>query len=185
MLHLENPRRLAIRGGVLAVVAVGAWMTWHFWPNPHLARARALREQLAGEAGQALSSEERRELWAKVRAETKHLSPEQRRNLWQEQQRHMMQKYQSLSPQEKIAFLDGQIDRMEQFRRDRPQNADPNGAAARGRFLSPEERDRRRRERLDLTTPEDRALRHEFFKDLQARRQLRGLGGFGFPGRRG
>jgi hypothetical protein len=180
----RSPKRIAVVAGTLLVMAGSIWAVWHFWPNRHLARAQELRGQLAGDAGRSLSAEERRELWSQLRAEAKKLSPEERRNLWREQQQKRMKEYFALSGQEKVAFLDAQINRMEQWRREQAQ-AGGDGAPAWGqqkRFLSPEDRDKRRRERLDLTTPEERAMRHEFFKDLQARRQQRGLGSFGFPG---
>jgi uncharacterized membrane protein YgcG len=56
----------------------------------------------------------------------------------------------------------------------------PNGNAQGGpgnSQRSPEERERRRKQMLDDTTPEFRALRDQFFKDMQARRQQRGLPG--------
>ena len=46
---------------------------------------------------------------------------------------------------------------------------------------SPEERERRRKERLDRTTPEFRARMDQFRKDMNARRQQRGLPPVGPP----
>jgi len=186
MNRFRSPKRIAVLAGTLLVLAGSVWAIKHFWPNRHLARAQELRAQLTGEAGRTLSGEQRRELWGQLRAEAKQLSPEQRRNLWREQQQKRMKEYFSLSPQEKKAYLDAQIDRMEQWRRELAKAGDGGDTGpgwGQRRFLSPEERDKRRRDRLDMTTPEERAERAEFFKDLQARRQQRGLGSFGFPGR--
>jgi predicted RNA-binding protein with RPS1 domain len=41
--------------------------------------------------------------------------------------------------------------------------------------MSPEQREQRRKERLDQTTPEFRALMDQFRKDMNQRRQQRGL----------
>jgi uncharacterized membrane protein YgcG len=115
--------------------------------------------------------------------------------------------YAKLSPTEKTRYLDEQIDRFEQFRSQRqqqqgqggsssagggsgtggggafgfgPRGGGPNGNAQGGpgnSQRSPEERERRRKQMLDDTTPEFRALRDQFFKDMQARRQQRGMPG--------
>jgi hypothetical protein len=60
------------------------------------------------------------------------------------------------------------------------QRADgPAGNAGR----NPDERERRRKEMLDSTTPEERAQVDQFRKDMQARRAQRGMGPvFGGPG---
>jgi hypothetical protein len=59
------------------------------------------------------------------------------------------------------------------------------GGGRDGRPRTPEERERRRQQRLDRTTPELRALTDLHRKDLEARRKQRGLppapGGRGGP----
>jgi hypothetical protein len=116
-----------------------------------------------------------------------------------------LKRYASMSPQEKTQYLDQQIDRMERFRQQRPPTAPntpgsgsgsvftsgpgnsvagvrgPGQAQGSGQgsgnrpSMSAEDREKRRKQRLDETTPEFRALRDQFFKDLQQRRQQRGL----------
>jgi hypothetical protein len=159
-------------------------------PDPHLARAEALRGQLTGEAGRGLSPEERQELRQQLAEEVRQLSPEQRQQLAAERRRVFRQRldqYFALPPPERRAFLDGQINRMEAARRERAQAAANGDAAGAGpdraggfgrgawRSADPEERQRRRREMLDATSPEERAMVAAYFRDLNNRRQQLGL----------
>jgi hypothetical protein len=178
-------KRLVKWMAALAFLAVTGWAVWYFWPDPQLAEARELRAQLTGENGRSLTPEKRRELWGQLRHTMDQLSPEQRRTLGAEQRKARQQQladYFKLSPEERKAYLDRQIDRMEALRREmnpmRAQNGNAPFAGQRPR--TPEERDR-----LDATTPDERAQRAEFFRDLQTRRQERGLGGSPLRGGRG
>ncbi len=174
----------------------------HFWPDPQVAKVKALQQELV-QSGDKLGADERRQKWQELRQETEKLSPAQREQLGAEARRRRQQeldRYFTLSPAEKTHLLDQQIDRMEAARRQMQarggQGRGPggNGPAAgnggppggdRG-GLSSEEREQRRKQRLDSTTPEERAHRDQFFKDLGARRAQRGLSAFGpgFGGRR-
>jgi hypothetical protein len=181
-------RRALVTLGLLGTVAVLLWVVWRHRPNPHWARAKELRQQLASEQGRKLSNEQRRELMGRLKTEMEKLPPAQRRDLFREKQQKDMKRYFAMSKQEKQKHLDSQIDRMEQWRREAAANkgAGPGTSPpSKRRTTDPEEREKRKKERLDRTTPEERAQRAEFFKDLQARRQQRGLGGFAPPGRRG
>jgi hypothetical protein len=175
--------RLVKGSAALLLLALAGWSVWYFWPDPHLAQVQALQAKLRDD--NSLPPEKRRELWGQLRREMEQLSPAQRRDL-REEQREARQKqladYFKLAPQERAAYLDRQIDRMEAMRREiaqmRAQNPNGQGPFRGQRPSSQEERERRRRDRLDSTTPEERAQRTEFFRDLQTRRQARGMGGF-------
>src|SRR5262249_43499626 len=129
----------------------------------------------------------------------------QRRELFRGRQQQRLKAYFAMSPREKTAYLDEQINRMEQWRRQqaaagpsgprparpplsaeerekrRKERLDLGTPGGRGRRGRAEERENRRKERLDWSTPEGGARRAAFFRDLQARRQQRGLGS-SFPG---
>jgi len=131
------------------------------------------------------------------------LSPTQRDSLAADGRQRFQQeleRYARMSPAEKSRYLDQRIDETEKMRQQLAQrNPNGGGPGAAGAFgagpggpgggrggpsLSSEDRDRRRRERLDQTTPEFRALMDQFRKDMANRRQQRGLAGGG-PPRRG
>jgi hypothetical protein len=179
---LSRPRRQTLT--ILTVLLAILVALWYFWPNRNLARARELQLQLAGEAGRHLPADQRRELWGQLRATMAKLSSEQRRDLFRGSREQEMKAYFALPPKEKVAYLDRHINRMQQ----RSKQAGPKGPPQKTlgkRPSNPEEREKWRKLRLDRSTPEQRAMRSEFFKDLQARRRQRGLPEFGSPGRRG
>jgi hypothetical protein len=94
-----------------------------------------------------------------------------------------MQNYFKLPRQQQIALLDEDINRMDRMRQQAGNQFGPGGfgnppQGGRG-SASAEDRDRRRRDRLDQTTPEDRAMFAEYFAQLRARRQQRGFMGNG------
>lgn len=82
-------------------------------------------------------------------------------------------RYTKLSKSEKEKYLDERIDRAERYRRE---SGPPNPNFGIGRpGTTPEERDRRRKERLDRTTPEVRAAMDQIRRDMENRRRQRGL----------
>jgi hypothetical protein len=153
-------------------------------PEERRAKADAFRKEQ-----EKLSPAERREVWADLRKEREK----------------ELERYHNMSKAEKTAFLDDRIDQMDAMRatwqssnggngpgrgpglgnerrageRSGPGNEPTTQAGPspenRGANLSAEDRERRRKDMLDATTPEQRALRDQFFKDLQARRVQRGL----------
>ncbi len=120
-----------------------------------------------------------------------------------------LKRYAQMTPAEKTKHLDEQIDRSERMRQQfaqrtangqNPGQRPPGGTGGPGTFgardpqpggdgpggrgqrsSTPEEREKRRKERLDKTTPEFRALRDMYRKDLEARRKQRGLSGAPLP----
>jgi hypothetical protein len=157
--------------------------------DPHVAKVQELRKQLAGDAGRRLTEQQRREGWRQLRDEMKQLTPRQRRELSAERRQRSterLRRFAKMSKAERAAFLDAEINRMEALRRQwqnraaggRGAGGAGQGGGPGGRFgRSAEDRERWRKERLDETTPEERALRADFFKALSDRRQQRGLGG--------
>jgi hypothetical protein len=84
-----------------------------------------------------------------------------------------MIRYTKLSKDEKQKYLDERIDRSQRF--SSPGGGPPpNFTGGRNRNMSAEERDRRRKERLDQTSPEFRAAMDQFRRDMENRRRQRG-----------
>jgi hypothetical protein len=195
-MSLKNRKRTVLLLAAL-VFAAGAWGAFlHLRAAAQLARVKALRDQVT-ESARNLPAPERRALFGQLREEVQKLPPDQRRQLWGDRRgrfREDMEKYFKLSKEEKTAYLDDRLRRMEEARKEFEQNRSQNGqggpqAGARGwagRGGTPEEREQRRKEFLDRTTPEDRAMMSEFRKELNERRQQLGLppGGWGPGGHR-
>jgi hypothetical protein len=200
-----TPRRRRATWAALALAL--ALLVWLIWPDRNLARVRALQQELFGEAGRALPPEERQARFAELRTATQKLSSAQRQELAQDgmrRQQDEMARYFQLSPVQKRQYLDQQINRQEEARRRMQQqpaagNRPAGGPGGPGGFArgpggrgdrSPptaQERERRRQMMLDRTTPVQRAHRDQFRKDMELRRQQRGLPptppGFGRRGR--
>jgi hypothetical protein len=161
-----------------------------FRGNARVERLRRMRDEVFSPAALQASPQERREKMDAFRKEQEKLSPEERKEVWadlRKEREKELERYHKMSKEEKDAYLDERIDQME-ARRAAWQNsngagrgaertgASPENRGARSN-LSAEDRERRRKDMLDSTTPEQRALRDQFFKDLQARRVQRGLPG--------
>jgi hypothetical protein len=200
MNFLFKHKRTVVTVVALVLVLGIAGFAWRLRPDPHLAKIKELGEQLRGEEAQNLPPEERRKLWEEMRSEMEQLTPEQRDKLREEfsaerrrRMKERLEKYFSLPEDERTAFLDAEIDRMEarrqQWQRNGDQGGRPWGArggaggqagdanASQGGTGGPsaEDRDQRRKSRLDSMTPEDRTMWHQYMKDLSDRRQQRGL----------
>jgi hypothetical protein len=168
-----NHKRLVVTGALILLAGVALFFYWRARPDPDVAQARELGKQLADNS---LSADQRRELRKQLRDQVQQLSPEQRGELFKDRRKAFQKRiadYFKKSRQEQIAQLDEDIDRMQRFRGQGPPGGPGNVA---GRTRSDEDRDARRRQRLDQTTPEFRAQAAEYFRQLNARRQQRGLG---------
>jgi hypothetical protein len=190
--------RLVLLGAVLALAALSIGAYRHFRPDPRLAKIRELGSQLRT-AGRQIPGDERRQLGKELRDEMKKLTPEQRRELGKDRQerwRNQMKKFFEMSKEDQAGYLDRLIKQDEERRqrwqsrndnnpqaaeerrqRSQEQNANggPGGRGQRGGNGSPEDRESRRKQALDRSTPEDRAMRAEFRKMMQERRQQLGL----------
>src|SRR5262249_3723725 len=123
-----------------------------------------------------LSPEQRRELGKQFRDETRQLSPEQRGELFKDRRDAFNKRiadYFKKSRVEQVAQLDEDIKRMDQFRGQRPGNGGPPNNPP--TYSSAEDRDTRKRQRLDQSTAEERAQRAEYFKQLNDRRRQLGI----------
>jgi hypothetical protein len=199
--------RLALLGVILALAALGAGAYRYFRPDDQLAKVRELGSQLRTAARQ-MPGDQRRQLGKELRDEMRKLNPEQRRELREDRQdrwRQQMRKFFQLSKEDQTTYLDRLIKQGEERRqrwqnrndnnpqaeerRQRSQEQNANGDRAgrgrRGGNGSPEERESRRKQALDRSTPEDRAMRAEFRKMMQERRQQLGLPTQGGGGGRG
>ncbi|MBP3960684.1 hypothetical protein J8F10_36125 [Gemmata sp. G18] len=198
----EPPRRRWRRwaAAVLLVLGLGG-LAWAVRPDPHLARAKELQKELFNSGAKNLSPEQRKALSAEYREQVKRLSADQKWELsapMREKQKAEMERYFALSPKEKTKYLDERIDRSEKARKEREQKqkAAPGGAAARtggfgggpggkagappgapggGPPRSAEEIEKRRKQALERTTPEERARADQFRKEMNDRRRQRGL----------
>jgi hypothetical protein len=160
-----------------------------FREHARMERLRKLRDEAFSPAALQASPAERREKMEAFRKEQEKLSPAERKEIWADRRKERekeLERYHKMSKEEKAAFLDERIDQMEAMRASRQRmnggsgQTPPQGGTTtenRGGWanLSQEDRERRRKEMLDSTTPEERALRDQFFKDMQARRAQRGL----------
>jgi hypothetical protein len=209
----RHRKRFALLSIVLALMGASAGAYQYYRPDQQLAKIKELSAQLRGEASRNLPPEQRRDLGRQLREQMQSLSPAQRDQLWQERQaraREEMRKFFKLSKEEQKAYLDRLIQQGEERRQQmeerrqqmQAQNANQQnsnqqamgqpgpGQGRQGppRTGSDEDRERRRKEFLDRTTPEDRAMRAEFRKMMNEERKALGLppltgrGGRGGPG---
>jgi hypothetical protein len=161
--------------------------------DPKLKKVRELQSALSSAQAKNWTPEQRREKGQEMRTAMQQLSPAQREELSAEGRKRFeaeLKRYSQMSPAEKNRYLDDRIDQSEKMRQQFAQR-NPNGAGPRppggqgtfgaggpgpgGQNLSPEEREKRRKERLNQTSPEFRALMDNFRKDMANRRQQRGL----------
>ena len=155
-------------------------------PDPNLRKVKQLREQFA--QNKTLTPEQRgemRDAMARLSTGQREALAAEGRQRFEDQLRH----YSQMTPAEKARHLDEQIKRGERMRQQlgqRPQTPGGGGfgAGPRGGNQSPDEREKRRKERLNQTTPEFRALMDQYRKDMAARRQQLGLPATGSPRKR-
>jgi len=168
-------------------------------PDPNLKKIRQLRQEFASAEAKSWTPEQRQDKGKQMREAMQNLSTSQREELAEEGMKRMeenLKRYAAMSTAEKVKHLDEQINRSERMRQEfarqnpngqRPQGTGPGafgvgGPGPRpGQSATPEEREKRRKERLNRTTPEFRALMDQFRRDMEARRQQRGLPATGGP----
>ena len=191
MLTYAKSRRGMLIGLALLLILGTAWAYGSFRPDPKVIEARRLRDQLSAAAGKQLPPEKRQELWKSFNTQVRQLSPAQREELLKGRSggfQDRISKYFQTPNTQRAAFLDAEINRSEGMRKEREkgkQSGAPPAASRQppsGKAKTAEERDKRKRERLDQSTPEQRAMAAEYFKALNQRRQQRGLGPAGAPG---
>jgi hypothetical protein len=176
-LALTRRRKIAL-GSILLLVLV-----WLLWPDRSLARVRSLRSELADKA---LAPDQRDAKAKQLREAMQKLTPDQRNALFADGRKRAsdeMERYHQLSPAEKRKYMDQQINRQEEITR-RMQQGQPNGQQRPPGFGGPggqnrpqtsDDRERRRQQRLDDSSPRERELRDQFRRDMEQRRRERGL----------
>lgn len=164
-----------------SVLSLVLMFLWWLWPDRRLSEVKALRAELFSEQGKKLSAEERKGKFEALRKASENLSPAQKQQLAKEGQQRFaqqMQRYVKLSKKEQLAYLDEQIDRMTKgspkFDPSKGGPVDANFAVNK-KSMSNADREHLRKQRLDATTPEFRALMSQYRKDLQARMTARGV----------
>jgi hypothetical protein len=181
-----------------AAVAVLAGLAWAFLPageDAQVAKVVELQEKLFGEERQ-IPPEERRKAFEELRTEADKLTPEQRGQMMRDHPPPFMREMQQnivaffdLSEDQRKAELDKRIDEMEQRRREwekrRAERGAGNGGGLGGRgggppggfgrTTDPKQRNQMRKQMLDNTSPQQRAMFSEYLKQLEQRRKERGL----------
>jgi hypothetical protein len=174
-----NPPKTRKRRALIALILLlGGWWAYdRLTADDRPARARELRAQLSGSAARNLPPEKRRELWKELGATMKQLTPTERLGLAKEREKEFEKRlaaYFRLSRPQQIAYLDRQINEMEARRKEWERAAKAKGTAlkggppGKGTFgpKDPEARERARKLRLDQSTPEGRAQRAEYLRQL-------------------
>lgn len=201
----ESPPRRGRWLAALAFLLLVGLVLGAFRPSP-LDRVKQLQTELASADLKALPPDQRKAKFEELRTAVKGLSDDQRWELaapMREKQKAEMDRYFALGPKEKTAYLDERINKMEEMKKvfekkgggfggppgggfgPRPGSGGPPPGVAgppggKGPPTGPQADDRRK-QMLDRTTPEERAQKDAFRKDLEARRKQRGLP----PGGRG
>ena len=188
---------------LVAVVVLGG-LAWAFIPSAadrQVAKVVELQEKLFTENSN-IPREQRRQAFEELRNEAEKLTPEQREKMMRDNPppfaRQMQQQvvaYFDLPDDKQKAHLDKQIDEMEKRRADwdkrrseRGKQGDgPRGGGGPpgggfGRSTDPSKQAEMRKKMLDNTSPQQRAMFGEYFKQLEDRRKERGLPPMRGPG---
>lgn len=187
---MNDPKTRRRIGLTLLALLLLVGVAWALWPNGRLADAKRARAALSDPK---LTPEQRREKAGEFRTAMGKLSPAQRETLMAEDRKRRTAEvagYFKLSPKEKTKFLDERINKSkgppagqakgQQGKGQLAKGPPPGGAGGKGNAPStPSDRDGRRQQRLDGSTPAERALMSQFFRDMEARRKQRGLQGGG------
>jgi hypothetical protein len=178
---------------LVIVLGLGAtvWALLPPGPDPQMVRVQQLQEKMFDAK---MTDEQRRAMSGEMRQEVDKLTDDQRMQLMREHPfaKRMQQTvvaYFDLPEKERKAALDKDIDRFESFRKDmekrrgsgdRPPGP-PGGFGNRGN-IDAGQRDQFQKKILDNSSPTERAMFGEYFKDMQNRRKERGLPPIGGPG---
>jgi hypothetical protein len=119
--------KLLVFGLMFVSLSGGGWAWWHYRPDPQLAKIQAMRvdlEKLRDQPG--MTDEQRRAQWEGFQQEIEKLTPEQRQVLREDRDRQreqyfdeQLRKHFALPPDQQRAKIDEQIDRMEEWQKER------------------------------------------------------------------
>jgi hypothetical protein len=184
-------RNVLLTAALVAIAGALAWAFLPVGPDPQVAKVVELQKKLFNEDS-PVPREERRKAFGELRQEMEKLTPQQRDQIMRDNPppffRRMQENivaYFDLPQDQRTAALDKQIDEMEKQRKEWAKRraernagggARPPGAARGfGRNMDPAQQNQRRKQMLDNTSPQQRAMFGEYFRQLQQRRQERGL----------
>ena len=146
---------------LLALLAGIGWAMFS-GDDAELVQAEKMRDELLLNAEQ-LSPEERQAQFQSLRERTRDFTEEQKQAFGNGMRQFMLQRVDRLlamPPEEQRQELDKWIDRMEERRQNNSERgAEGRGRGQRGGDMSQAERDQRSKQRLDRSTPKDRAMR--------------------------
>lgn len=179
-------RRTCALALVLLLLLIGVvWGYRHQRATQNLAKFEALTQAMAT-AGN-LPEVQRQELRTSMRSAMQQLSPDQRNRYFAQQRQRRtveMKRVIGLPRRERNTILDREIKQAEERRKQMQQaqkapGKSGSGSSAAGgksaRPLDPAQREQRSKQRLDMTTPEERAVSSEYRKLLNERRGQLGL----------
>lgn len=181
-------KRRGILSGVLTLVLVGfaAWALGFFHStDPAIAELQDLSGKMRDAS---LTDAQRNQMRTEFRQRLGSISEEQRRaffnanrNEWNQRTQQRMDEYFAMSKADQQKRLDEILNRMVQSRNSQQQQ-NANGQGGRGangnrggRNMTDAERQQRSKQRLDNTTPKQRAQFAEFRKQLDTRAAQRGI----------
>lgn len=180
-------RKLVLTVLLVAIAAGVAWAILPAGPDPQVAKVAELQKKLFSEDTQ-VPREDRRQAFGELRQEMEKLTPQQRGQLMRDNPPPFMQRMQEnivayfdLPEEERTAALDEQIDEMEARRKEWESRRGERGDRGKGppggfgRNMDASKRNEMRKQMLDNTSPPQRAMFGEYFKQLQQRRKARGL----------
>jgi hypothetical protein len=196
---MRNRRAVLSSVLTLVLVAFAAWAFGFFHQtDPAVAELQDLGKQMRDSG---LTDAQRNQMRTDFRQRLDSLSEEQRRaffdanrNEWGQRLQQRMDEYFAMSKADQQKRLDEILNRMVQARNSQQQqNASGQGNRGTGgnrggQNMSDAARQARSKQRLDNTTPKQRAQTAEFRRQLDVRAQQRGIqvggqgGGFGFGG---
>jgi len=187
-------RKIAI-GVALVLLAAIAWAIWPQGENPQVAKVRAMQQELFADGpgrDSTVPSEERRKAFGEFRQEMEKLTPDERDKLMRDnpppfvrRMKKDISEFFELPLEKRKEALDRHIDNFEKMRRGMEQRFAQSGGRPGGGFgpgggggrsgMNPAGRANMAKRMLDNTTPQDRAERSEFMRQMQDRRRERGL----------
>jgi hypothetical protein len=188
-------RNVLLTALLVAIAGALAWAFLPAGPDPQVAKVVELQKKLFNEDS-PVPREERRKAFGELRQEMEKLTPQQRDQLMRDNPPPFMRRMQEnivayfdLPEDQRTAALDKQIDDMEKQRKEWAKRRAERGGGARGdrprgfgRNMDPSQQNQMRKRMLDNTSPQQRAMFGEYFKQLQQRRKERGLPPMRGPG---
>lgn len=169
-------RKHVVGAALILVLLAGVGWALFSGEDAELAEMKQMRDDMLKNS-ESLSDEDRRATRDAFRERAKNLSEDQRRELGRGFRNFMMQRVDNLlamPPEQQRAELDKWIDRMEERGKNRG-DGEGRGPGGRGGDMSPEQRDQRRKQGLDRTSPDMRAKLDQLKDLVNDRRKERGM----------